>query len=171
MGRFVTFVAITALSGSVFAANINQDTKEMGVSGMVDFDGTFGTEIDLSLKGGYFWIDYLEFGGEIGIVDNDAVKAWNAGVFSEYSFMLEWPGIPYIGAALSFGAAEVEAIKQDETAAIGSFNTGIKYFVTDNVALDTDLVFSIASAEVFPEKDRAEDTDMRWRIGLRFFWD
>ena len=174
MRKFITFAAVTALAGSVFAANIDQDTKEIGVAGGVDFDTAFGTEIDLTLKGGYFWIDYLAFGGLIGVFDNDAVKAWELGAFAEYNFVLEAPVIPYIGAALSYGTTEVEIANQakmDESAAIGSFNVGIKYFITDDVALDTDFVFRIASSEVFPEDDKISDTDIQWRIGLRFFWD
>jgi hypothetical protein len=175
MRKIITFAAVTALAGSVFAANIDQDTKEIGIVGGVDFDTAFGTEIDLTLKGGYFWIDYLEFGGLIGLFDNDAVKAYELGAFAEYNFVLETPVIPYIGAALSYGSTEVQigdtAPKLDESAAIGSFNVGIKYFITDDVALDTDFIFRIASSDVFPEDNEVTDTDIQWRIGLRFFWE
>ena len=108
MRKFITFIAVTALAGSVFAANIDQDTKEIGIVGGVDFDTAFGTEVDLTLKGGYFWIDYLEFGGLIGISDNDVVSAYELGAFAEYNFVLEAPVIPYIGVALSYGSTEMQ---------------------------------------------------------------
>ena len=175
MRKFITFIAVTALAGSVFAANIDQDTREIGLVGGVDFDTAFGTEVDLTLKGGYFWIDYLEFGGLIGIYNNDAVSAYELGAFAEYNFVLDAPVIPYIGVALSYGSTELQLIntapKKDETAAIGSFNFGIKYFITEDVALDSDIIFRIASSEVFPEDNKISDIDVQWRIGLRFFWD
>jgi len=174
MRKFITFIAVTALAGSVFAANIDQDTKEIGIVGGVDFDTAFGTEVDLALKGGYFWIDYLEFGGLIGISDNDVVSAYELGAFAEYNFVLEAPVIPYIGVALSYGSTEMQlknTPKKDASAAIGSFNIGIKYFITEDVALDSDIIFRIASSEVFPEDNTSSDIDVQWRIGLRFFWD
>ena len=172
MKKLIIILALVALAGTCHAGALDMDSQELGVKGLVDFDTLYGTYVDLEVKYGYFWIDDLEFGGVVGFSDDNQLTMWKLGGFAEYNFRIESPVIPYLGAALSFSDSEVTigANKEGTGAVVGDFGVGVKYFLVENVALDTDFVFSIASDDIFPEKDKITDTDLKWRLGLRFYF-
>lgn len=173
MKRLILILALVAFAGSSYATTaLDMDSQELGLKGLVDFDTANGTLVDLEVKYGYFWIDDLEFGALAGFRDDNMYQEWKIGGFSEFNFRLESPVVPYIGAALTFVDSEVTigAEKLGTSAVAGDFSLGLKYFLVENVAIDTDFVMSIASDDVYPEKEAMSDTDMRWRIGLRFYF-
>lgn len=173
MKKLIIILALVVLAGTSYGNTaLNQDSQELGLSGLVDFDTQNGTLIDARISYGYFWIDDLEFGGFIGFRDDNQYREWELGGFAEYNFRLQSPVTPYLGAALSYADSEltVGANKVGTGAAVGSFNFGIKYFLVENVALATDFVFRIATDDVFPEKEEMSDTDILWRLGLRFYF-
>jgi hypothetical protein len=172
MKKLIIILALATLAGTSYAGALDLGSQELGVSGLLDFDTLDGTYVDVQVKYGYFWIDDLEFGGVISFRDDNRLQEWKLGGFAEYNFRIDSPVTPYIGAALTYGDSDITigAIKEGTGAIVGDFNAGIKYFLVENVALDTDFVFSIASDDIFPEKDKVSDTDWKWRLGLRFYF-
>jgi hypothetical protein len=176
MKKLIIILALFALAGTCLAQSgmpaLDLGSQELGLRGLVDFETQNGTYVNASVSYGYFWIDDLEFGGFIGFQDDNQYQEWNLGGFAEYNFRLDSPVVPYLGAALSYTDTDLTlgATKAGTGAAVGSFNVGIKYFLVENIALDTDFVFRIATDDIFPEKDKITDTDILWRLGLRFYF-
>lgn len=73
--------------------------------------------------------------------------------------------VPYLGAGLGWRSSHFG--KLEESALVYGPRAGIKVFLVDNVALDFELTYKLASADVFINDFVAEDTDLSSGIGLR----
>ena len=63
MKRWIAVAAISLFAAGSMAQGIAEGTKELGLSGVLDFDTGVGSLFDLSVSYGYFLMDGLEVGG------------------------------------------------------------------------------------------------------------
>jgi hypothetical protein len=157
--------------GSAHAAMLSEGTKELTLSGGVDFDSAADTEVAVEVGYGYFIVDNLELGGVVGILDNDLVTLWEAGVLAEYNFDTGGSFIPYVGAGVLFAGSDPDQ-GDSNNGAVGQFSAGSKLFITEAFAIDASLDFRVASDDIFVENDgEIEDTEWRVTWGVRYFWE
>lgn len=154
------------------AVNLLQGSREVGVSGLIDFDGGAGTLIALDASYGFFWADFVESGLHGGVMDNDVVSTWRLGLFTEYNFFRNTALVPYLGGSLDLLGTQLEVAdgSSDEFAGSIGLDLGVKYFITDSVAVSTQLGLDVATADVYPAEDGAEDVNWDLTLGMRFFF-
>jgi len=88
MKKITLMLMIIALvAPATFGASLSEGTKEMAVSGLLDFDTESDTRLDIDLFLGYFVMDNLEVGGEVGLRTDDDTDRVKVGVRGEYNFV------------------------------------------------------------------------------------
>ena len=174
------------------AQAIRQGTREIFMDGLVDPDGVAGTEWDLQIGSGWFVKDNLEVGGLVGFFDNGRdVKEWSVGVFGELHLPFQFPEtgiLPYVGLRISVvdvedepgpalfgpGAAAEEGtagtMLLDETALEGTLRPGVKYFLSDALALDLGIEVSVASERIYVNDGDLDDVDWGFSGGVRAYF-
>jgi len=137
---------------------------------MIDFESAAGTAIDIDVGYGYFFIDNLEGLVNIVFYDDDDFTAYGAGIAGEYNFDFGTELVPYLGAGMGYRKSDPKYLNSEDAFVMG-MSGGVKYFLAENVALDTSLDFEYATAKIYPKKNQKfTDTDLTVNVGLRFFF-
>jgi hypothetical protein len=160
----IIMAATTSLAGRT-----DRGTVELGISGMLDFQTANGTYYDLELAGGYFFMDGVLFGTKVGFSDDDRHTHFSALGFIEQHFETGRAWIPYAGGQAGIIYASTGSPSDSTTvAAVGAIG-GIKYYLTEQIALDCSLNGLLASDDIFPKKNGETNVDLTIKLGLRFF--
>lgn len=151
---------------------ITKGTRELSLHVSPDFESTIGDMILVQAGYGVFLRDRLELRGtfnyalleDIAGADAD-YKMFEYGVVGEYHIDLGGAAVPYLGAGIGWGKSEFGSL--DESALVYGPRAGVKYFVADNVAIDFEVAYKLAFADVFINDFIAEDHDLSLGLGLR----
>jgi hypothetical protein len=155
---------------------LRKGAQELTLSGMLDFEERGNTTLDLTGAYGFFIRDYLLVGGYAELAgDFDDVFRYGLGVFAEYhlpelSFMQAPRTIPYFGA--NVGLAFVNSdISEDNAALIFQPRFGVKWFIRDFFAIDTNLFFAMATDDIYQnDEDDLDAYDVGLQFGIRVFF-
>jgi hypothetical protein len=155
---------------------LRKGTRELTLSGILDFEQRGNTALDLEGAYGFFLRDYLEVGGFAELAGNfDDVFRYGLGAFAEYhlpelSFLQAPRAMPYIGA--SVGLAFVDSdISEDNAALIFKPSFGVKWFIRDFFAIDTNLYFAMATDDIYlNDEDDLDAYDVGMQIGIRVYF-
>lgn len=171
MNRWMLLAALAlAIPAPAPASLLPAEMRELAVSGLLDFDTGAGTLVDFDLFFGYFVTDGVEVGLEAAIRDDDVWTFWSAGLRAERNFDLGTEFVPYLGLSLAYGEAESEVSDDTGSAAILGGQVGVKYFLTEYLALSVALVAEAATDDVFPADDGADNTNAKIELGIRCFF-
>jgi hypothetical protein len=173
-------IAVLAMLGLTLAAAaqepvlmIDKGSKEVGISGLLNFDTENGTLVDFTGTYGYFVMDLIEVGAIGLVVDNDVTTLWGGGVFVEGDYDLGTEWFPYAAISAEFNSTDFELADgssgSSEAFAIGVWG-GIKYFFITNAALDIRLAYRMATDEIYAKDDELDSDDWTATIGLRVFF-
>ena len=168
----ITFICgclLSSLPQQVNAGNLLQGNREFGTSGLVDFDTIDGTLIDLSILYGWVIMNGVELGAQTSFRDNDSLTQWRFGAFAEYNFFTSLTIVPFVG--LLADLVDTDIVQGPENTAVSVGVTGgIKYFLTESVALTTALSFDTSAEEIFISESGAEKTNWDLALGMRFYF-
>ena len=155
---------------------LRQGTRELALSGMFDFEQRGDPALDLTAAYGFFLRDYLEVGGFVELAGNfDDVFRYGLGAFAEYhlpelSFLQAPRTVPYIGA--NVGLAFVDSdISEDNAALIFEPRFGVKWFIRDFFAIDTNLFCAVATDDIYlNDEDDLDAYDVGIQLGIRVYF-
>jgi hypothetical protein len=178
--------ALLALTASSQAVKLGADTQALDLSGGIEFESAAGVNYHLRTGYGYFILDYLEVGGLLDLQRNDFGTSIGLGPKVEYNFELDLPVVvPFVGAALTFQHVEMptatysvsadnQVVRTTETDTTNALNLdvygGLKFFITDQFAINADLVLSAATSDIYLRRDEAGKTQVRLELGLRYYF-
>jgi hypothetical protein len=159
---FGLFMATAAL-----AVPILQDTLELRLGGYADFDnpsGNFDFLIDTGL--GYFVVDNTEAGGLLTWGYDGSKFGYGIGGFGEYNFDFDVFIMPYIGMKVQFffGDFYVRNFINVE------FTAGPKFFLSENVAIYTEVYYDLASEDAYINDNEAKNYDVGMKLGVRSYF-
>lgn len=163
----IFILLILALSVSAQMWPLSEGTQEIQLSGSAEWGGPAGDTKELTLGYGYFTFEGLELGPRVSVVDMEDSTQYEVEAFSEYHFMAAENVAPYVGAAVGYynnSAAENSA------AGTLSLALGCKFFILEDIAIDTSLNYTVATADVFFSDDKYESERVSLEVGLRFFY-
>lgn len=151
---------------------IRKGNHELSLHISPDFEGAVGDMIDARAGFGLFLRDGLAARATLAYAvledvageDND-YRTQELGLVGEYHFRRDARLVPYLGAGLGWRKSLFG--KFEESALVYGPRAGIKYFLADNVALDFEITYKMAPADVFINDFEPEDTDLSSGIGLR----
>lgn len=155
---------------------LDRGTKELSVSGQLEFPDFDKLDYDLDASYGYFIRNGWELGVQVGASDFGGTDRIDVGVFTEYNFNRQKRWIPFIGAGIALGSVDfddgIDASTElnDEEGAIFNVETGIKWFVRPYMAISTSIDFKVATEDIFATDEEIEDNLTSVRIGMRFYF-
>lgn len=170
MKKCIILVVVFALAAGSFGSLLPAELRELSVSGLLDFDTAAGTLVDLDIFFGYFIRDYLEVGIEASVRDDDVFSFWSAGLRTEYNFDLGTELVPYLGLSLSYGEVDSDLTNEGSTAVILGGQAGVKYFLTEYLALSAAAVLEAATDNVFANDHDFDSTNAKIDLGIRCFF-
>jgi hypothetical protein len=155
---------------------LRQGTRELALSGLFDFEERGDPALDLTGRYGFFLRDYLEVGGFAELAGNfDDVFRYGLGAFAEYHLpeltCLQAPRtMPYIGVDLGLAFVDSD-ISEDNAALIFQPRFGVKWFIRDFFAIDTNLFFAMATDDIFlNDEDDLDAYDVGIQLGIRVYF-
>lgn len=162
-------IAIAILLGAIsgVGAVLEQDTMEIGLNGGLDFEnfnGKVATDIQLAL--GYFIMDDIQVGGLANFVCEGSNIGWGLGPYGEINFDLDSAVVPYV--ALRLTANFGDYYLSDHLLAEGA--GGLKFFLSESVALAAELYYDMASKDVFNNNGRDQSSDFGLHFGVRSYF-
>lgn len=178
-GKHTSIIAAILALSVLSAHAVEVGTSEIGLSGSADFDKNVvtgsSTLIDTEATYGYFVAENVEVLGVGAIIfTEDEVVAGQLGARSEYHFsdLTVLRSVPFVGAGVSWLHTDSTIGLQDQDTALFDFSVGIKYMLSDSVALAVRGVYEIATDDVFFDGEDQTFTDDNWGFdwGLRIFF-
>jgi len=162
-----------------FSPLIMEGDKELGLSGNLDFEGEGPDgDFNLNISGtyGYFIRNYLEVGGfaNLNMIDGTDFMRYGLGGFAEYHFArwepFGWQSvIPYVGASLGLAFADPDE-GEDQSALIFMPRVGIKWFIRNYFAIDTNFFVALATDDIYKNGEDLDPYDIGLSLGLRVFF-
>lgn len=167
-----TWIVVVALLAGLAqwssAATLAQDTQELRLQGVLDPSTGAGDEISIAGSYGYFFLDNVQAGGRLSLLDNDILTSVAAGAFVESNFDTGSSVMPFGEAYV--GIAQVDVQKGDtELAGVLEGRAGAKFFLSENVALAAAGVFAFATEDIYPDNKQWDDTDVFIELSLRCY--
>lgn len=171
-------ILAVGLAGSLLAAAagaqpmIQRGANELSIHISPDIEGAVGDMIFAEAGYGRFLRDRLAVRATLSYTvledvagEDSDYRTSELGVAGEYHVSRWGKLVPYLGVGLGWRRSHFN--KFEEAALVYGPRAGIKYFIADNVALDAELTYKLAAADVFINDFVAEDTDLSPVIGLR----
>ena len=180
MKKMTIILAVMMLSWVVRGSLLPRGTSELDVSGLIDFKSYAGTAMGVDLAYGYFFVDYLELAGRLQFSKDDNFTTWAVGPEAEYNFDIGTEIVPFIGGSFLYKqtdtkisvTTETGTTRQDEEndAIVFGLHGGVKYFITEYMALSAALELSLATKEVFPSDGDLSKSDAGIRLNMSVFF-
>jgi hypothetical protein len=146
--------------------------KELGLSGFVDFEGpTGGVDVDLSATYGYFVFENSEIGafGSFSRQLDGQFKSYGLGIFGEQHFRWTRNLYPYGGLRIGWQYADVD-FADDDHSLIFTPRVGVKWFLSESIAIDANLFLALATDEVYVNDRDLDRYDIGMNLGLRAYF-
>jgi hypothetical protein len=174
MKKFIVITfALLLIAFSASAAAIQKGLYETKLS--IEPDATAGNEV-INIQGGlaYYFTDNILAGAIIGFSPNTPFESywgtddvWGLGAFAEYNFnSTDASLVPFVGISV------IRLSADDNDASSVNISAGIKYFITDAIAISAEGIGHFANDKIyncdFPEDDDGDEVNVSASIGLRF---
>jgi hypothetical protein len=166
-----------AVAAPAFARGlITQGSNELSLSGAVDPCTSMGTTVDLGVRYGYFFWDYISLGPAFSFYNNDDVTSVGVGINGEYNFALSddyrpvigTDFVPYVGLGLHLQYSDLP--KESNTAGVLALEGGLKFFLSDTAAVTTSVLGRLATDDVYADGSDSDSYDILVHLGMRFYF-
>ncbi|MCZ7592351.1 MAG: outer membrane beta-barrel protein [Kiritimatiellae bacterium] len=152
------------------AATILQDTQELRLQGTLDPTTRNGSSITLHGSWGYFFMDNVQAGGRIGFVNNDDVTSFDLGGYVEYNVDVGSEIVPFAEFFAGIANVDIDGTSGSDTAGIAELRAGAKYFLSEKLAIAAAGVFTYATEDIYPDKNKLRNTDAFIELSLRYYF-
>ncbi len=165
-------LAATGFAAEAGQPRLGRGTRVLSLHLSPDFEGPVGDTLDLSATFGRFVRDGLELRAsadyalleDVAGADSDyRSQGLDAGV--DYHFRRASRLVPHAGLALGWRSTDF-GDASDSGPTYGA-RAGLAWFLADNVALDLEIAYRLASADLFVNDFAREDRDLSTRLGFR----
>jgi len=163
-------LAVFLLAIGAPAVLLSEDTNEIGLSGVIDFDTVNDTLIEMSFLYGYFFLDYVEVGGTFELRNDDSQTFWQIGPMAEYNFDVGTEVVPFLGISAGYAQLNSDLPDGDVDAFVMGCRGGMKYFFAEYACASLAAVYELASADIYADTADLERRNLKIEWGLRFFF-
>lgn len=167
MRKIISVLTGALIAAAALATPIQQDSLELRLGGNMDFDnpnGKFDFLLDTGL--GYFVLDNIEAGGLATWAYDGSKFGYGIGGFGEFNIDLDVFMMPYVGLKVQyfFGDFYVKNFINVE------FTGGAKFFLSETVAIYTELYYDLASEDAYINDNEAKNYDIGMKMGVRSYF-
>ncbi len=177
-------LSVMLLGAMAQAQDLSKGRNELGLTGNIRLDepDPIDYQIDVAVKYGRFVRDRLQVGANIGVAANDLSWTLSLGPYAEYNFDIgrRWPAmqkvVPFVGLGIALATAELKDLDidrgegltktEDSTGVALNGEVGVKYFISDSVALTASFDYAWASDDVFGGSSDAKNI----LLGIRAYF-
>ncbi len=199
MKKKLLFVAVLFVAVAGQAALLTEGTSELAVSGLWDFKTVNNRLLSGEISYGYFIMDQVQVGGYGAYEDDDMHRTWGVGVKGEYNLDMSYLEIipeivPFAGVSMGVAGTSYDVSlstpravydtqtkqafvvydQEDESDSNTGLNlgleAGVKFFITDNLAISTSLSFDMCTGAIYPDDRDLKKTDTRLNVGMRYYF-
>lgn len=172
MKKFFTVMAIALVafaSTSSMAGRTDEGTWAVGADFMFDTATASGPHATLEFELGKFIKTNQLWGGTLELTTDDYVTVVTAGPKYEYYFDLGKPHVPYVGVGIQAAYSSYDLGNSDsEFALVGELNLGLKYFLTENTAVDLSINAAVATSDIYSDEKEMTSNNIDFTIGFDF---
>lgn len=172
MKKFFTMmlVASVALTGlSAMAGRTEEGTWAAGTNFKYDSATVSGPHTYLEFQLGKFTEKDVLWGATVDITSDDYVTTFAAGPKYECYFDMDTPWMPYIGLGIQVAHSSYDlGGSKSETALVGELNLGMKFFLTENTAIDMSFNASAATGDIYADEKGMTSNNIDFTIGFDF---
>jgi opacity protein-like surface antigen len=152
------------LLASAQRLKVNAGDYEVSGSGVFN-SAQLGADVRL----GTFIDNYLQAGGQFGWHDSDFATRTKFGAYGLYLYETRTYLLPFVGAGLGFGSLDLDGGSSKSGIELDFF-FGLKYFLADNVSLNTEVNLGLSTDKTYLRDDKAESSDVSIRVGISYLW-
>ncbi|MCX6992727.1 MAG: hypothetical protein NT011_06230 [Kiritimatiellaeota bacterium] len=165
----VVVLSLATIIGG-YAQMLSKGTKELDISGNFDPKGSAGTQIFTALGFGYFVVDNLELEVAGAFIYDDYERGYHPAIGAQYNFNLGCKLVPFIGINLGWGIWDYKDVADTDGFVYGG-EAGLKYFITDSLALSASIDYDLSPGNIWMEKG-GDMVGSNWGVnwGLRYFF-
>lgn len=156
---------LSPLCASAQVLKLNQGHMEASGSGWFN-----SREMGFSSRVGYFVQDYLQVGVQADWASSDFIDRVSLGVYGFYLYETSSYLLPYYGGGLGYGSVDIDGLAESESGVELTLFAGLKYYLADNVTLNTELYVGASTGDTYISDDDLESTDIGLTIGLSYLW-
>jgi len=171
MKKITTIVvfSLVACIGS-FAQMLSKGTMELDISGNYDPKGAAGNQVFTALGFGYFVIDNLELAAAGAFIYDDYEIGYHPAIGAQYNINLGCKLVPFVGINLGWGFWDYKDVEDTDGFVYGA-EAGLKYFITESLALSASVDYDLSPSKIWMEKDgKMIDNNFGVNWGLRYFF-
>ena len=114
----------------------------------------------------------------MGWDSNSLADSYDIGLVGDYNLNLASPWVPFFQLGVLYAGTEIDddlynnPNESDADAWLGRLGGGVKYFMTEDIALSLAVNYDFASEELYVD-DEGNLDDYNWTLllGLRFYFD
>lgn len=179
----IALISATSTS-AIYAQNadqpmLGQGTKELALSGTIEFIDFDEVDFNVDASYGYFVRDGWELGVRVLGSDFGGVERFDFSAFTEYNFNRASNMVPFVGASagvadFSYDDGSLTGVRGDQnedgSATVVEIQAGIKWFIRPYMAVSTAIGFNVSSDDIYAAGGDLEDNLTRFRIGLRYYF-
>jgi opacity protein-like surface antigen len=157
--------------------NLDQGTSQLGINGSWDNNSALGYQFNFGGSYYYSLSDNFQLGGVLGWQSNDLSDTFLGGVEGVYNITTGSAWVPFLTLGALYAGVEVDddvynnTNEADKDAWVGRLGGGVKYFLTNDVALSLSLNYDLASKDIYPDEDgNVDDYNISMLLGLQFYF-
>ncbi len=163
-------LAMLVAAARAWSATLPMDTWELRLGGAVDFDNP-QDKLDWLIEAGagYLIRDNLEVGGLADWRYDGTDMGAGLGLFGEYNLDLDSFVMPYVGLGLRYRFGDYYRHVAGSSYLVAQPAVGLKFFLSESVAVYTELVCEWATEEAFVQGGESKRHSIGLKTGLRCF--
>ena len=172
----LALIAMMAAAMTGFGATIPMDTLELRLGGQMDFSNPQG-KADWRVESGlgYFVFDNIEFGGIVDWQFDGYNMGLGLGAFGEANLDLDSFIMPYLAMRLQYCFKLGQYYTDYSNTSAHNYllwepAVGLKFFLSESVAIYSELYFDLASEKAFAQGTDAQNVDLGLKTGLRCYF-
>lgn len=167
----IGFLAMIAAAMTSYGATLPMDTLELQLGGRMDFSNAKGKTDWLLESGlGYFVFDNIEFGGLMDWGYNGSDMGLGLGGFGEANLDLDSFIMPYAAIRLLYCFGPYYNIPAEHNYILSEYAGGLKFFLSESVAIYSELYFDLATEKAFVDGEDAKNNDIGLKAGVRCYF-
>ncbi len=162
--------------GAKVVPNLDKGTHQIGVAGF--YDNNTIQDYQLTLAGSYMYSvwDNIQLGSTFGYSSNDYATSGVISAVAVYNIQTDTAWVPFLQLGLGWVGVDYdrdwgEFDGTDDNAWVGDIGGGVKYFLTNDVALALSVTYQKSSEKLYMDEDgNFEDDNVSTLLGLQFYF-
>ena len=167
----LALIAMMAAAVTSFGATLPIDTLELRLGGQMNFSNPQGNadwRVESGL--GYFVFDNIEIGPIVDWSFDGRDMGLGFGGFGEVNLDLDSFIMPYFSMRLEYCFGQFYRNTSEHNYVLWEPAVGLKFFLSESVAIYSELYFDLASEKAFAQGDDAKNNDLGLKAGVRCYF-